>query len=566
MSQFKSGIYETSVEGNHGPINVRTTFSEDRITDVVVFDHGETAGLTAPVFKRIPQSIVEQQSLNIDAISGATLTSNGIIDAVSLAVVKAGGDVEALKNKAKLAGEKSEQSLSTDILVVGSGGAGLAAAISAHEHGAKNILVLEKLGTIGGSTGLSGGGIAAPGTKFQREAGIEDSKASWMDLWKERQASTNPDGQYPNYDVVDKFMDDAIVTTEWLNDYAGHTYRNVYGFGVDPVRRLHDPIEQADGTTLGQSLIRNLANFLEEHHIELRTETSVKELIIEDGQVMGVLAEGPEATLTIRAQKVILASGGFAKNEEMLQKYVPQAAGTSYTSTATPGATGDGIRMSLDAGAVLYEEPWIIGLGITSYLQHPVMQSLMMDWSKVYVNQSGERFMNEYSHYAIAANKLIEQKGTWLLLDSAEHNQALVDALETLLPSDQAVKADTLEALAEAINVPQETLLESMHTYNEGAASGKDAFGKDGEYVVPVQQSPFYAIRMYPLTMGTFGGVKTDDKMRVLRADGTPIENLYATGETANKILYNQVYMSGSAVQFALTSGRLSGEHAAKNL
>lgn len=566
MSHFKSGIYETSVEGNHGPINVRTTFSEVEITDVQVFDHGETAGLTAPVFKRIPKAIVEQQSLAIDTISGATLTSNGIIEAVALAVVAAGGDVDSLKTKVQAPRPQYEQNLSTDILIVGSGGAGLAAAISAHEHGAKDILVLEKLGIIGGSTALSGGGIAAPGTKFQREAGVMDSKDSWMDLWKERQASTNPKGQYPDFEVVDKFMDDAVVTTEWLHDYAGHAYRNVYGFGVDPVRRLHDPVEQANGAIHGQSLIQNLATFLDNHQIELKTETAVKELMFEDGQVVGVLAEGPEGTSTIRAKKVILATGGFAKNEEMLQEYVPQAAGTSYTSTATPGATGDGINMALEAGGVLYEEAWIIGLGITSYLQHPVMQSLMMDWSKLYVNLAGERFMNEHAHYAIAANQLIEQKGTWLVLDSAKHNQALVEALETLLPNDQAVKADTVAALAQAMNVPQATLLKTVGTYNDGAASGQDAFGKDAEYVVPVHQSPFYAIKMYPLTMGTFGGVKTDEKMRVLKADGTAIENLYATGETANKVLYNQVYMSGSAVQFALTSGRISGEHAAKSL
>lgn len=566
MGQYKSGIYETSVKGNHGPINVRTTFSDEAILEVQVFDHGETAGLTAPVFQRIPQAIVAQQSLNIDAISGATVTSEGIIAAVTLAVEEAGGDVEALKNKDQASNDKLEECLSTDILVVGSGGAGLAAAISAYEHGAKNILVLEKLGTIGGSTGLSGGGIAAPGTKFQREAGIEDTKVSWMSLWKERQASSNPEGLYPNYEVVDKFMDEAIITTEWLHDYAGHAYRQIYGFGVDPVRRLHDPIEQKDGATLGQSLIQNLVKFLEDHHIELRTETAVKELIWEDGQLVGALAEGPEAALTIRAKKVILASGGFAKNEEMLQQYVPQAAGTSFTSMATPGATGDGILMALDAGATLYEEPWIIGLGITSYLQHPVMQSLMMDWSKVYVNQIGERFMNEQSHYAIAANQLLDQDATWLLLDSAEQNQALVEALETLLPSDQAVKAETIEALAEAMNVPPVTLSQTMQQYNEGAEAGQDAFGKDAEFLAPVRQSPFYAIKMYPLTMGTFGGVKTDEAMRVLKADGSSIENLYAVGETANKVLYNQVYMSGSAVQFALTSGRLSGEHAAKHL
>jgi len=134
------------------------------------------------------------------------------------------------------------------------------------------------------------------------------------------------------------------------------------------------------------------------------------------------------------------------------------------------------------------------------------------------------------------------------------------------MPSEEVVKGETFEALAKEMNVAEETFVRNMETFNEGVKAGNDAMGKSKDYLVSVDQAPYYAIRFYPVTMGTFGGVKTDDSFRVVKADGSVIGNLYATGENANKVLYNQVYMSGSAVQFALTSGKIAGQHAAENL
>ena len=205
-----------------------------------------------------------------------------------------------------------------------------------------------------------------------------------------------------------------------------------------------------------------------------------------------------------------------------------------------------------------------MGVGIGSKI--PGTQALGMDWSRLYVNYAGERFMNEEVHYSIATNKLIEEKGTWLLVDSTEANVDLVKALEAAMPSEEVVKGETFKELAENMKVSVETLEETMKTFNEGVKSGVDAMGKSKDYLVSVEKAPYYAIKFYPVTMGTFGGVKTNDSFQVLKEDGSIIENLYATGENANKILYNQVYMSGSAVQFALTSGRIAGQHAAENL
>ncbi|WP_326907296.1 FAD-dependent oxidoreductase [Sedimentibacter sp. MB31-C6] len=563
-SIYKAGTYTSTATGNNGDISVEVVFDNTSIKSVKVLEHSETAGLSDAPIERIPQEVVEGQTLVVDAVTGATNTSNAILVAIEDCVNQAGGNVEALKAKASSdEADKTVTELNTDVVIVGAGGTGLAAAYSAHENNA-NVIVLEKLASIGGSTGLSGGGISANDTRFQREEGIEDSKESWMDLWKERQATSNPDSIYPDYDFVDKFMDEAVITTEWLVDNVGHEYGSVEGFGLDPVRRIHFP--KRDGDVQGGSLlIQNIEKSVLGEGIEILTETPATELLTnEDGDVVGVVAEGKDGKLIINAEKVILAAGGYAKNDELLERFIPELAGSAELSAATPGSTGDGILMAEKVGAALYEDPWVIGLGVASKINGT--SSLGMDWTKMYVNGDGERFANEQMHYAIATNKIVEQDITWAILDSNDVNVSLIESLEAAMPTEEAVKADTFEALAEAMGVNVDTFVENMNSYNEGTKTDNDEMGKEKEYLVAVEKAPYYAVKLYPKTMGTFAGVKTDENFQVLREDNSVIKNLYAGGECANKVMYNQVYMSGSAVQFALTSGRIAGEHAAQNL
>ena len=564
QGNFKAGTYQATTKGHNGDLTIEVEFSDDAILGIKVLTHVESAGISDPAMERIPKEVVDGQTLAVDTISGATVTSNALLTAIEDCVAQAGGDVEGLKNKVSSdTSEKTDTEMTTDVVVIGAGGAGLVAAASADEHGAE-VIVLEKQAMVGGSTALSGGAVAATGTKFQEAEGIVDSKESWMELWKERQASSNANSKYPDYEVVDRFMDEAVITTEWLVDYVGHEYVSIQGFGLDPVQRLHFPFTDAN-TKGGTSLVKNIENFIVGKDVKILTETPATELITdENGNVVGVVAESKDGKITIHAKKVILAAGGFAKSEELLERLIPEAAGTAELSAAAAGSTGDGIVMAEKVGAALYEEPWVIGLGISSKVAGT--EAIGFDWSKMYVNDKGERFTNEEIHYAIATNKVLEQEAAWIVLDSAELNTEIIKTLEAAMPTDEVVKADSIEALGEAMGVPVDTFATTMKNFNEGALSGKDAMGKQKDYLVPVEVAPYYALKIYPKTMGTFAGVKTDDNFSVLREDGTVIPNLYAVGENANKVLYNQVYMTGSAVQFAVTSGRLAGEHAAKNL
>lgn len=548
--------------GNNGRIVLEVSLADGKIDEINVKESQETETMAKPVFEELKNSIISKQKVDVDSVSGATVTSQGFLDAVKDALEKSELDIDTFLGGKEERQEKEDKTMKTDVLVIGTGGAGLAAAVSASNEGA-DVIVLEKLAVLGGSTALSGGGIAATGTKFQEERGIEDSKEDWLETWKERQASSNPDGMYPDYDVVEELMDEFVETTEWLSDEVGHHYRNVYGLGVDPTPRIHDPEEVGDGLVMGQALIYNLEQYLKKANDPILTETQAVEFIYDKSdKIAGVKAESKDSILNIEAKKVILATGGFAKNEEMLEEYIPEFAGSSELSAATVGATGDGIQLALDASAMMYEEPWIIGLGIVDFVAPSAIGNLAFNFSNVYVNEKGERFMNEADHYAIVTNHVAAQERPYLILDSNEANTDYIEKVNEKMDSGEVFKADTLEELAKAIDVPAGTLRKTIEAYNKG----DEEYGKDEEFLTPIQEAPYYAVKIYPMTMGTFSGVKTDENFNVLDQQGKAIPNLYAVGETANKILYNQVYMSGSAVQFALTSGRLSGEHAAQNI
>ncbi|MFA5577822.1 MAG: FAD-dependent oxidoreductase, partial [Tissierellaceae bacterium] len=293
---FTSGTYTSAAPGKNGDVTVEVTFDERSIVSVIVKEHSETEGIGDTPIERIPKHIVEGQTLEVDIVSGATMTSNAILAVVEDCVKQAGGDISALKGKEKGSDSVTETELTTDIVVVGAGGTGLAAAASAHENGA-DVIVLEKLAVTGGSTSFSGGGISATGTRFQEELGIKDTKESWMELWKARQMTSNPDGKYPDYSFVDRFMDEAIKTTHWLVDVVKHTYGKIEGFGFDPVERLHFPVDGG-----GSVLTTNIEKHLKENDVKIMTETKATELITNShGDVIGVMTEGVNGKIKINA-------------------------------------------------------------------------------------------------------------------------------------------------------------------------------------------------------------------------------------------------------------------------
>jgi fumarate reductase flavoprotein subunit len=458
------------------------------------------------------------------------------------------------------------KNLSTDVVVVGSGLSGFSAAIKAREAGV-NVILLEKLDITGGSSARSGGGIGAANSSVQQAFDITDTAASWKGLWQERQAmSPNGKTTYPDWAAVDWLLAQGPNLIGWMKEkleFSGKTYGRPEGYGFDPVERIHFPPATPDGTTGGAALIWYVQQYAESKGVQILLKHEAKELVRSGGAVTGVKVETPDGEITVSAKAVVLAAGGFP-GKETLKQYIPSL--PDVESVAAPGDTGDGIRMAVEAGAVLYDDPWIIGL-YTAVAPGNPMNYLFMNPSSyhVYVNAAGSRVMNEAQHYALITNATIAAGGIlYGVYDSSPANQTATALIGANL-GEYAFKGDTLTALAQSAGIAAAAFETTITTYNSYASSGNDAaFSKDSDFLKALSTPPYYAVKVKPNIMGTIGGVKTKYQTgEVLDAQGAVIPGLYAAGENANHIFLNQVYMTGGALAIASTTGRAAGENAA---
>lgn len=464
------------------------------------------------------------------------------------------------------------ETLQADVVVVGAGGTGMAAAAAAAEKGAK-VIVLEKMPMIGGSSAFAGGAIAGGSTDIQKRQGVTDATPEgFIKIWLDDQKRSFPGGNpaYPDVKLIDKMGHEFTATVNWLEKNVGHAYADPRPFGYGGPKYAHAPLKspvpasgRGSSPAGGRFVIESLKTYTDKLGVEIRTSTPVDELILKDGAVTGVRAHNKEKRVEVNAKAVVLATGGFAHNAEMLAKYVPQYAPFADLSVATVGATGDGIRMAVDAGGVMYEDAWVIGLYVNSPKSELTKTFTTKDKYKdrVFVNEKGVRFVNENLPYL--TDYVAEQEKAWAIVDSADPEK--VKVLATWTDASLAVGADSWEELAKKMGVPEAALVQTMTDYNKACETGDDkTFQKPKTYLKPFLKAPFYAVRVVPQTGGTMGGVKVNDKFQVIRADGTPIKGLYAGGEVQNRPYYGRVYTSGTGLGIAYTSGRIAGAWAAE--
>ena len=467
------------------------------------------------------------------------------------------------------------EKLTADVVVVGSGGTSMAAAAAAAEKGAK-VIFFEKLGFIGGSSSLSGGAIAAGNSAIQKRMGMNDlTPEGFIKIWLDDQKRSFPGGNpaFPDVKRLTAITYEFTKTVDWLESTVGHAFADPRPFGYGGPNYAHaakkSPIPPSGRGTSeagGRFVIESLKNHIEKLGVTLRTGTPVYDLTIveKDGEtrVAGVVAHNSKKRFEVSAKAVVLATGGFAHSREMLEKYVPQYAPFEKYSVASVGDTGDGIRMALEAGAVPYEDAWVIGLRLTSPDKRLTPTFTTKDkWKdRVFVNEKGERFVNENLPYL--TDYVASQKTAWAIVDSADAKKA--ELLKNCKDESLVVGAPDWKSLAKKMGVPENALHDTMTAYNRACETGDDkAFQKPKTYLKPFLKAPFYAVRVVPQTGGTMGGVKVNDKFQVLRADGSVIKGLYAGGEVVNRPYYNRVYTSGTGLGVAYTSGRIAGTYAA---
>ena len=595
MAEVSDGTYTGVGTGKDGDVQVFVTFEGGRIASVEVGEHNETPGICEPAIERIPTAIVESQSIAVDVVTGATMTSQAIIDAVADCIAQAGGSEEDFR--AEVAVEKSTDvvELDCDVVIVGAGGSGMSAAMAANQAGAK-VIIVEKSASIGGSSVMSMG-MGAVGSSMQAESEMGQFTVSqWMSDWMAQQ----------NYMVsapmIYKYMTESGKTVDWLLEngvemnYTGHEQGALEG---NPIATYH----VWGGEGLAANLQKNLERIVENGG-EIYTETAGKSIIMENGAAAGIVAEQADGTtLNIHAKAVVIATGGYGASAEMMEAVL----GFKTNGINSGTQTGDGINMGVEAGAATegLENVEFHGVAIPNELKPAdlafgapdLVGLLVQDPSAVWVNADGYRFTNENicydtaylgnitsrqgdQYYAVINQKIVdiwENEGQaaegrvtantgFGPLPVDQPWEGLTEALEKYMASGGVIKADTLDELAEKLGVNADHLKETFEMYNASCEKGEDEYlCKPAEFLTAMEEGPYYAIIGRSSELCTLGGLKITTDMEVVSTQNEVIPGLYACGADACGSMFNRVYVSyeGVTMGWAMTSGRLAGEGAA---
>lgn len=554
-SGYTPGTYTGSAFGMNGEVTVEVTFDETSITAVTVTEQSETYGIgqgmdTTPV-EVLPDRIVAYQSVNVDTITGATISSNAVLNAAADCVKQAGGDPDTM---AQVSESYTYEDQTADVIVVGAGAAGLSAAITAAEAGA-NVVVVEKQGIIGGSTTRSGGKILASGTTWQEAQGYEDSP----ELMLEYLMSFDRNGQMDE-EKVKAFCDNSVENINWLADLGVNVINVEYIHSSLTPWRVHN-VYGGGGQTSGHGgqIMVPLYDAAVSLGVTICYNTTANTLLVnEDGSVYGVEAETADGnTVTFTGGAVVLATGGYCHNEEMLSVYSAFLPTNVYSSVPASN-TGDGIVMAETIGAKntvagglqLVYVSFTSGVGIN-------------EESGLIVDASGNRVVDEYTYQSHVAQALADADSpVGYYIATANDPNATVQYAMTL---SSTVSAASVEELAEQIGMEPETLAATVARYNELCAAGEDEdFGKPAEYMIPVEGDTYYAIAMNPTSSVTFGGLDITLQSQVLDTEDQVIPGLYAAGEVAFTGLFADEYpCCGMAVGSAVYFGRIAGAEAA---
>ena len=551
---FTPGTYEAEAQGLFVPVKVTVTVSETEITDIQINAEGETPALGGAAADMMKEAILKAQTPNVDGLTGATVTSAAIVKAATEALVAAGADIAALDaNRKDLGSEeapKEEKTVETDIVIIGAGGAGMAAAIMAHQAG-MNFVILEKMPYVGGNTTKATGGMNAAETHYQKEQGIEDSKALFAaDTMKGGHAKNDPL-------LVATLANSSAEAIEWL-DSIGADLPKISFSGGASVNRIHAP---ADGSGVGNYLVDRFSAKLAELGVPVMLNTKATELLADtEGKICGVKAEGPDAFYTFNCKAVILASGGFGANEDMYTQYRPDLKGT--VTTNAPGATGDGIVMAQALGADLVD--------IGEIQLHPTVEqttSMLITESvrgdgAILVNQAGVRFTNELlTRDAVSAAELA-QEGQYAYILFDQNLRDHLKAIEKYVKADLTKQADTIEGLAEQLGIDPATLAKTLADWNEIVKNQRDTeFGRTTGMNADLTTPPYYAIKIAPGIHHTMGGVKIDVAAQVINTEGKPIPGLFAAGEVTGGV-HGGNRLGGNAVADIVIFGRIAAQSA----
>ena len=585
------------------PVKVTLTIKDKTITKVEVDASHETAGIGSKAADALPEQIVSANSLDVDGVSGATQTSKAIIEAATAALKQAGLEPSDLTSKKTTATKAKDIEETVDVVIVGAGGAGMTAAITASKAGSK-VVIIESQPIVGGNTVRSTGGLNAAKTpyqdknEFKEAAGVEKTLATAAEKFADNATITalaatvksqwdayqaNPQGYFdsPELMALDTMIggkgknDPELVkiltqnsagAIEWLAS-IGAELKSVGAAGGASVKRIHRPVDENGKTAaVGAYIVPILEKNVHDAGVEVITDTTAKKLLTENGKVVGVEAEGKDGNkVVIHAKSVIMATGGFGANHEMVEKYKPELKG--FATTNADGAQGQGIEMASEVGAATVDMDQI-QIHPTVHIDedgnaHLITEGVRGDGA-ILVNKEGKRFFDEVqTRDKVSAAEIQQTDGeAWLILDQKMVDGAAV--YQGYVNSGYAKTGKTIEELAQNINVDPATLAETMKNWAEIYANkvdpefGRTSFSAENA----LDQAPYYAILVKPGIHHTMGGLKINTNTEVLNEKGEVISGLFAAGEVTGGI-HGANRLGGTAVTDIIVFGQIAGENAA---
>ena len=593
-----SGSFTGTAKGM-GEVSVTLTLTDNVITDCTAKGDEETPGIGSVVIEQFPGEVVEGNTINLDSISGATITSNAFVEAAKAALTEAGLNPDDYMAKADKTANGETVSYDADVVVIGAGGAGMTAAMTAADAGQK-VVILESQAMVGGNSARATGGMNAAKTVYQDEnefdqaAGVEKTLATAAEKYADNETITalaktvseqwaayqaNPTGYFDSVELMELdtmvggkgINDPELVKTlcegtadaiDWL-DENGITLHNVSSFGGASVKRIHRPVnEEGKVVSVGAYMIPLLQENCEKRGIDIVLNTTVDTILTDaNGAAVGVSGTDKDGnTVVVNAKSVILATGGFGANLDMVTQYKPELAGFMTTNAA--GAQGQGIEMATAIGAGTVDMDQIqIHPTVEANTAALITEGLRGDGA-ILVNANGERFVDEVGTRDVVSAAEIAQPGSysWLIVD-----QAMADAssvIQGYIKKGYTKTGATYEELAKELDIDPAAFANTMETWNSYVEAKNDPdFGRTS-FANPLNNGPYYAIKVTAGVHHTMGGVTINSATEVLKEDGTVIPGLFAAGEVTGGV-HGANRLGGTAVADFVVFGRIAGESAA---
>lgn len=544
---MQDGIFEGTGEGRGGTILVRITVAGHTITDARIISQSESSFAQESMQQMLNTVLLKQGLLdiNVDGITGATLTCTGVIDALNAAIrASMGMDADNAPDY---------KDCSCDIVVVGGGGAGLCAAIQASDMGAR-VIVLEKQGILGGNTNFSTGGINAAESSIQKALGIQDTKALFFD-------DTMKGGHYVNdTDLVKSFVDHAPATIDWLIA-LGADLSDIGIMGGSSVKRTHRP---QSGKAIGPHLMQVLKRAAADNDIDIRTRNEVTGLIYEHGAIKGVeVTNATGGKYSIRSAAVIIATGGFGANLAMVTKYCPELSG--FGTLNHKGATGDAFGWVSSMGVGVRDMDKIQIHPTAEYTNNILITEAVRGNGAILVNASGHRFVNEMDTRDVVSKAILDQAGGYAFLIFDDQVRKSLSSIETYASQNLLTEAASIETLEQRLDMEAPVMQSTIERYNGFQQAGIDRdYGRlTAQMPVGINTPPYYAVKVKPAIHHTMGGLCVDPQMHVLYQDGGIIPGLFAAGEVTGG-LHGANRLGGNGVADVVVNGKIAGESAAR--